>query len=105
MLSQILEAVSLMPFMAPSQAELIQFIPASTASDTAWIACSIYCDTVSQFLHREIQAAIIAAMMIMMGLAMAAAPTARMMVIIMRPAVRKVLPMPLATMAMPRQTG
>ena len=36
---------------------------------------------------------------------MAAAPTARMMVIIMRPAVRKVLPMPLATMAMPRQTG
>ena len=41
MLSQILEAVSLMPFMAPSQAELIQFIPASTASDTACIACSI----------------------------------------------------------------
>ena len=30
MLSQILEAVSLIPFMAPSQAELIQFIPAST---------------------------------------------------------------------------
>ena len=42
MLSQMLEAVSLMPFMAPSQTEAIHCIPASTASDTAWMACSIY---------------------------------------------------------------
>ena len=46
-----------------------------------------------------------AAMAIRMGLAIAAAPTARMTVIIEPcPTVRKVLPMPLATMAIPLAT-
>ena len=45
-----------------------------------------------------------AAMTIRMGLAIAAAPTARMTVIISLPTVSNVLPMPLATMAMPLAT-